>query len=77
MAVEVIKNNNETGGSILRRFTRKVQGSGVLPKARSIRYSGRKLSSYKIKKKTLKTLTRRTEVAKLIKLGKLPDKRHY
>jgi ribosomal protein S21 len=72
--VEVNKNNNESGASVLRRFTRKIQGSGVLPKVRSLRYAERKLSHYKVKKATLKSLTRKTEVARLIKLGKMPDR---
>ncbi len=72
--VEVTKNNNESGASVLRRFTRKIQSSGVLPKVRSLRYSERQLSHYKVKKATLKSLARKAEVAKLIKLGKMPDR---
>jgi len=71
--IEVEKNSNESNASILRRFTKKVQGSGVLPRVRSIRYSGRKLSSYKTKIKTLESLRRRAERAELIKLGKIMD----
>lgn len=60
--------------NVLRRFTKKVQGSGVLPKVRSIRYATRTLSPYKIKQHTLKVLRRREEIAELIKLGKMSDK---
>ena len=70
--IEVEKNSSESNASVLRRFTKKVQGSGVLPRVRSIRYSGRKLSHYKTKMKTLKTLARRAATAELIKLGKAP-----
>ncbi|MEK7150105.1 MAG: hypothetical protein AAB736_00695 [Patescibacteria group bacterium] len=72
--MEVTKNNNENNVSLLRRFTKRVQGSGILPRIRSIRYAERKLSSYKTKMKTLKSIKRKIEVAELIKLGKLPTK---
>ena len=72
--VEVEKNNNENNLSLLRRFTKRVQGSGILPRVRSIRYDTRKLSAYKTKMKTLKAIKRRKEVAELIKMGKMPTK---
>lgn len=72
--VEITKGANENGLSTLKRFTRKVQGSGVLPRIRSIRYASRKLSPYVRKKKTLKVLGRRAERAELIKLGKITER---
>lgn len=69
--VSVDKHQNESGSSVLRRFTKRVQESGVLNKVRSIRYSGRTLSPYKVKKSTLERIRRRTEIEKLAKLGKL------
>ena len=72
--VEVTRNSNENGLGILRRFTKRVQGSGVLPRVRSIRYHSRVLSPYKVKQKTLKSLRRKEEVQELIKLGKMPEK---
>jgi len=72
--VEVEKNNNENNLSLLRRFTKRVQGAGILPRVRSIRYETRKLSAYKTKMKTLKAIKRRKEVENLIKLGKMPIK---
>jgi ribosomal protein S21 len=69
--VEVTKIGNENNLGILRRFTKRVQGSGVLPKVRSLRYAVRKPSEYVKQKKTLKVLKRRTEVNNLIKLGKM------
>ena len=70
---EVIKNNNENNLNLIRRFTKKVQGSGVLPRIRSIRYATRKQSKYVKKKKTLKVLKRRAEVNELIKMGKMVE----
>jgi ribosomal protein S21 len=69
--VEIQRNANENSTSVLRRFTRKVQSSGVLPKVRSNRYKTRNQSPYKVKKQTLKVLKRRAEVAELIKIGKM------
>ncbi len=70
---EVLKTGNENNINLIRRFTKKVQGSGVLPRVRSIRYSSRKLSPYVRQKKTLKVLKRREEVTELIKMGKMSE----
>ena len=72
--IEVEKNSNESNASILRRFTKKVQGSGILPRVRSIRYSGRKLSSYKVKIAKLSSLAKKAEIENLIKMGKIIEK---
>lgn len=72
--IEVEKNNNENNLSLLRRFTKRVQGAGILPRVRSIRYKARKLSVYKTKMKTLKSIKRKKEVEELIKMGKFQVK---
>lgn len=72
--VEVTKTANENNIGIIRRFTKKVQSSGILPKVRSLRYSQRDLSFYKVKKNTLKNLGRKAEIMELIKMGKMADK---
>ena len=72
--IEVDKNASESNVSLLRRFTKKVQGSGILPKIRSIRYSARKLSHYKIKKSRLISISRKNEIEELIKMGKMTPK---
>jgi ribosomal protein S21 len=71
--VEVTKNANENNLGVIRRFTKKVQGSGILPKVRSLRYAKRDLSYYKVKKNTLKNLKRKGEIMELIKMGKMAD----
>ena len=70
--VEINRNPGENSVNILRRFSRKVQSSGVIPRMRSLRFKTRVLSSYKVKVKTLKTLKRRSDMAELVKLGKAP-----
>ncbi len=70
---EVVKTGNENNVNLIRRFTKRVQGAGILPRVRSIRYSTRKASKYVKKKKTLKVLKRRSEVTELIKMGKMSE----
>jgi len=72
--IEVSKNANENNASILRRFTKKVQGSGILGRVRSIRYSTRKLSSYKTKMQRLTSISRKADIEHLIKMGKMAEK---
>lgn len=72
--IEIEKNNNESNASMLRRFTKKVQGSGILPRVRSIRYSGRTLSPYKVKIQRLASITKKTEIEELIRMGKMADR---
>lgn len=72
--VEITRNGTENSMGTLRRFTKKVQGSGILPRVRSLRYNQRDLSHYKTKIKTLKTLKRKAEIIELIKLGKMQEK---
>ena len=71
--VEITKTANENNLGIIRRFTKKVQGSGILPKVRSLRYAQRDLSFYKNKKNTLKNLKRKAEILELIKMGKMAE----
>jgi ribosomal protein S21 len=73
--VEVNRNSNESNASVLKRFTRRVQESGVLPRVRGLRYAERNKSEYVRKKKTLKVLVRREKVQELIKLGKMAERR--
>lgn len=70
--VEVKKSGTENSLGLIRRFQKRVQESGVLPRVRSHRYSDRPLSKFKRKKGALKILTRRKEYERLKKLGKLP-----
>ncbi len=70
---EVVRTGSENNLNLIRRFTKKVQGSGVLPRVRSIRYATRKQSEYVKKKKTLKVIKRREEVAEMIKMGKMSE----
>jgi hypothetical protein len=72
--IEIKRNGTENSMGVLRRFTKKVQGSGILPRVRSLRYNQRDLSHYKTKMKTLKSIRRKLEILELIKLGKMQEK---
>lgn len=69
--VEVTKNPNEQPSSLLRRFSRRVQESGIIPKVKGNRYAKRKTSKLSLKNGAIKKLKRRVEVEKLKKLGKI------
>jgi ribosomal protein S21 len=69
--VELKKNPGENAMSLIRRFTRKIQESQIIPKVKGQRYSERPLSKLAEKNMTLKRLIRRKEVEKLKKLGKM------
>lgn len=72
--VEVVRSGTENPLGLLRRFTKRVQGAGILPRVRGLRYHERTLSHYKNKMKTLESIKRREERAEQIKLGKInPD----
>jgi ribosomal protein S21 len=68
--VEVKKNANESNMNLVRRFTRKVQETGIIQKVKSKRYNQRNESKVKIKAATLKRIARKKKQEKLFKLGK-------
>ena len=72
--IEVKKNPNENNASVLRRFSRRIQESGIIRKVKGSRYNIRKESKLKIKKGALKKMGRRKEIEKLRKLGKMISK---
>lgn len=73
--VEVKKAGTENNLSLIRRFSKSVQGSGVLSHVRERRYQERTESKYTRKKMALKRLDRRKIYAELLKLGKVVEKK--
>jgi ribosomal protein S21 len=69
--VEVRRKENETTGAMLRRFTRKVQLSGVLIRARKTRFYHSKLTKHAVRERALIRIKKAKERAHLEKLGKL------
>lgn len=73
--VEVERNNNESSANLIRRFTKRMQGSGVVPKARSSRFFNRIKSDDVRKEARLKKLDKKAKYEELLKLGKIQDRR--
>jgi len=71
MGIEVRKQNRETSQSLIRRFSRKIQQSGVLLRARRARFRKRVKSRQMKKKAALRREETRKEYEKLRKLGKV------
>jgi ribosomal protein S21 len=73
--VEVKRNQNENSANVLRRFQKRVQESGIVPKVRSLRYANRALSTLKVKRGKLIKLDGQKEYDRLKKMGKLTPKK--
>ena len=73
--VQVTKNNNESSANVIRRFTKRVQGAGIIPKVRSGRYFTRIKSNNVQRFAKLKKLGKRDTYEKLVKLGKVQEHR--
>jgi len=71
--VQVEKNNNESSANVIRRFTKRVQGAGIVPKVRGGRYFGRTKSKSVQRTAKLLKLDKREKYEKLVKLGKIQE----
>lgn len=68
--VKINKKENESAGSLLRRFSRAVKLSGVLTRARGRRYYESPKSEFQKKKDALQRIQWQKEMEKQRKLGK-------
>ena len=75
--VEVEKNNNESSANVIRRFTKRVQGAGIIPKVRAGRYYTRIKSDNVNRMAKLKKLAKKVTYEKLLKLGKIAEQKSY
>lgn len=71
---EITRTGAESSLSVIRKFSRRMQGTGIVKGIRARRYFSRALSETTKKKKALKRLARGVEIKKLIKEGKLTPK---
>ena len=71
--VEVEKNNNESSANVIRRFTKRVQNAGIVPKVRGGRYFGRVKSDNVNRTAKLKKIAKKETYEKLVKLGKIQE----
>jgi ribosomal protein S21 len=74
--VEVQRHGNENIGGLMRRYTRRMQSSGIVRRIRGIRYFKRSPSATQMKKDALTKIKRTDEYVKLYKEGReMPTKR--
>ncbi len=71
---EVTKNEGESAVNLIRRFSKRVQGVGLIQKMRKRRYYTRTKSQKVQRKHALKVIKRREEIQELIKMGKLVER---
>ncbi|MBA7596481.1 hypothetical protein ES703_03453 [subsurface metagenome] len=71
MVLEVKKQERETAQSLVRRFGRRIQQSGILLRARKTRFRKRPKSRQAKKRAALRREELKKEYARLKKLGKL------
>ena len=71
---EVTKSGSESALSTIRKFSRRVQGTGLVKTARKQRYFERQKSKTVQKKRALKMLKRRAEYQKAVKEGKVAER---
>lgn len=74
MNVQVEKNGGESTANLIRRFTKRVQGAGIIPKVRKGRYHARTKSENVGKTKRLKRLKSKAVYEELLKLGKIAER---
>lgn len=70
---EVTKSGNESALSTIRKFSRRVQGTGLIRTVRGSRYFARDVSKIVKKKRALKLIKRRKEYSQLLKEGKITE----
>ena len=70
---EVQRNEGESPVNLIRRFSKRVQGVGLIQEMRTRRYRVRKESAKVRRKHTLQSIERREKIMELIKLGKLQE----
>lgn len=73
MVLEVKKQERETSQSLVRRFSRRVQQSGLLLRARKSRFKKRKKSEQMKKRAALRREQLKKEYEKLKKLGEIKE----
>jgi ribosomal protein S21 len=71
--IQVRKKEKETAESLIRRFSRRVQQSGVLKQVRRLRFREEEKSRDKRRSEALYKVKIRKEINRLKKLGKFDD----
>jgi len=66
----IVKKEKENSLGVLKRFSQKVRGAGVVQKLKSKKFEERKKSAHFVKEKALRRIERRSEAQLAYKLGK-------
>ncbi len=69
--IEVRKNERETSSALIRRFTRKIQQSSILRRARSLKFQSRPESKLKKKVEAIKRVKAQRRMDYRRKMGKI------
>ncbi|MCP6726830.1 MAG: hypothetical protein KJI69_02200 [Patescibacteria group bacterium] len=69
MSFEIKKQERENAQSLVRRFSRRLKNSGILIRARSLRFRDRPKSDFTKRKAALRRIEKRAEYEHLSKLG--------
>ena len=71
--IEVTKKDRESSESLIRRFSRRIQQSGVLVRARKIRFRTEEKSKRELREGAMYKMKVRKVVSKLKKMGKFDE----
>lgn len=71
--IEVTKKDRESSESLIRRFSRRIQQSGVLVRARKIRFRAEEKSKRELREGAMYKMKVRKVVSKLKKMGKFDE----
>lgn len=69
VSISVARHGSESTPSLIRRFSKRVQGSGIVRKAKSVRYRVRDLSKAKIRTGALRRIARDEKRTQMERLG--------
>jgi hypothetical protein len=73
--VEVKKTQTENAQGLIRRFQKRVQEAGILPRVRGIRYNNRELSVLKQKRAKLKKIANGIKYERAKRMGKVIERK--
>ncbi len=75
MTFEIKKQDRENAQSLVRRFSRRLKNSGILIRARSMRFRDRPESAFTKRKAALRRIEKRAEYEHLSKLGLIQERK--
>lgn len=74
MVIQIKKQSKETSQGLVRRFSRRVQKSGILRRARNIRFRKRAKSEQLKKRAALRKVELKEEYKMKIKMGEIKER---